>query len=187
MKAAAKTASDAGKPWVLDPVAVGATSYRRQTGAELLALRPGIVRGNASEILALAAEGGAGKGVDSGDTVQTAEAAARAIAGETGGVVAVTGPEDFVTDGARVARVDNGHALMPKVTALGCALTGVVAAFASTAEDPFEATVAALAFYGLAGEKAAARAEGPGSFAVAFLDALATVDGATLDAGARIA
>lgn len=186
MKAASTVAGDAGKPWVLDPVAVGATAYRREVGAALLALRPTIVRGNASEILALAATGGAGKGVDSGDAVQAAAGAARALALKSGGVVAVTGPEDFVTDGARIARVGNGHTLMPKVTALGCALTGVVAAFAATADDPFEATVAALAFYGLAGERAASKAEGPGSFAVAFLDALASIDGAAVDEGARI-
>ena len=186
MKAAAEAANQAGKPWVLDPVACGATAFRRETAAALVALRPAVIRGNASEILALAAAGGAGKGVDSGDEVAAAEAAARALAGATGGVVAVTGPVDFVTDGARAARVANGDPLMPRVTALGCSLTGVVGAFVAAADDPFEATVAAIAYYGLAGERAAAEATGPGSFAVAFIDHLAAVGPAALDAGARV-
>ena len=43
-------------------------------------------------------------------------------------------------------------------------------------DDPFEATIAAHGFYGLAAEKALASSTGPGSFAVAFLDALSTAD-----------
>jgi hydroxyethylthiazole kinase len=75
---------------------------------------------------------------------------------------------------------------MPRVTALGCALTGVIGAFLGAGAQVFEGTVSALAYYGLAGEQAAERAQGPGSFAVHFLDALAAMDEATLDRDARI-
>lgn len=185
MEAAATVAGEQDVPWVLDPVAVGATGYRRALGARLLALRPTVIRGNASEILALAGAVSAGKGVDAGESVETAENASRALARHGGAVVAVTGAVDFVTDGTRAARIANGDAMMPRVTALGCSLTGVVAAFAA-GQPPFEATVAALAYYGLAGERAGAASEGPGTFQPAFLDALHAIDPAALNAGARI-
>ncbi|OOY24970.1 hydroxyethylthiazole kinase [Thioclava sediminum] len=185
MEAAATVARARDIPWVLDPVAVGATDYRRALGARLVELRPTVIRGNASEILALAGEAAAGKGADSTESVETAEDAARALARHSGAVVAVTGAVDFVTDGTQAARVANGHAMMPRVTALGCSLTGVVAAF--LADQPqFEAVIAALAYFGLAGERAGASAQGPGSFQVAFLDALHAIDAEALTAGARI-
>ena len=186
MEAAALAAGETGRPWVLDPVAVGATRYRRETGARLLALSPDVIRGNASEIIALAGGTGGGRGVDSTDPAEAALEAARRLAGRTGGVVAVTGEVDLVTDGRRLAHVAGGHPLMPRVTTLGCALTGVVAAFVAGADDHFEATVAALAAYAVAGELAGEVARGPGSFAVAFLDALYHLDHEALAERARL-
>lgn len=185
MEEAAAVMNASGKPWVLDPVAVFATGLRRDAGARLVGLKPTIVRGNASEILALGGGAATGQGADAGDSVASAEAAARALAAQTGGVVAVTGVVDYVTDGTRAYRVSNGHEMMPKITALGCSLTGIVAGFAA-GQDPLEATVAALAFYGLAGEAAATGAQGPGSLAVGFLDALHDMTPEALTAGARI-
>ncbi|MBD3786184.1 MAG: hydroxyethylthiazole kinase [Sphingomonadales bacterium] len=185
MEAAARAAGALGMPWVLDPVAVGATAFRRELGARLMALGPTILRGNASEILALAGTAARGKGADAADPVAAAEQAARDLARRSGAVVAVTGPVDFVTDGTRAARVQGGHPLMPRITALGCALTGVVGAFA-VSEDPFAATTAALAFYARAGEIAGAAAHGPGSFQVAFLDALHGLAPDDLSRSARI-
>lgn len=185
MQAAARMAQSRGTPWVLDPVAAGATQFRRETAAALLAERPTVIRGNASEILALSGAAAAGKGVDAADGVDVAEAGARALAQATGAVVAVTGAVDYVTDGARACRIANGHPLMPQVTALGCSLTGVVGAFL-VGQSTFDATVAALAYYGLAGEMAATGAKGPGSFAVAFIDALSTLTPEALAIGAKV-
>ena len=187
MEAAAASATAHGKPWVLDPVAVFATAYRAGVGARLAGLDPSLIRGNASEILALSGAAAGGKGADAGDEVATAEAGARALSARTGGIVAVTGPVDYVTDGTRGYRISNGHPLMPKVTALGCSLTGICGAFLAAGETPLEDIAAALAFYGLAGERAAQGAGRPGSFAVAFIDALAAVTPEDLAAGARIA
>lgn len=197
MLSAAATARSHRKPWVLDPVAVGATTLRRDAARQLLALAPTLVRGNASEIMALNAlstdapggngEHTGGRGVDATDTVTAAKQAAVALARRQGCVVAVTGEIDFVTDGRRAAHVANGHVLMPQVTALGCALTGVCGAFLAGGEDPFEATVAALAYYGLAGERAARGADGPGSFLLCFVDALAGLSADAVSADARIA
>jgi len=188
MRAAATAAAATGRPWVLDPVAHHATAFRREATAGLLALSPTIVRGNASEIIALAGAASRGQGVDSRDSVAAAEDAARALAAGHGAVVAVTGATDFVTDGTRAVRIDGGSPLMPQVTALGCSLTCVVGAFAAAfPRAPFEAAVAALTLFAVAGERAAAGAHGPGSFGWRFLDALAAVDGAALDAEARVA
>ncbi len=185
MVLAASTAGQRGRPWVLDPVALGATALRRTVGARLLDLSPTIIRANASEILALSGAAAQGRGADATDAVAVAEEGALDLARRSGAVVAVTGPVDFVTDGRRSARLSNGDPMMPCVTALGCALTGVVGAFAAAA-PAFEGTVAALAYYGVAGEVAARQADGPGSFQVAFLDALHSLRGPDIDAMARI-
>lgn len=187
MRAAAIGARVAGKPWVLDPVAHFATTLRRRTAAELMALKPTVVRGNASEIIALDGGASAGQGVDSGDPVERAEDAARRVALHSGAVVAVTGAVDFVTDGRRSVRIAGGSPLMPKVTALGCSLTCLVGAFlAVDPHEPFEATVAALATFAAAGETASEHVRGPGEFAWRFLDALHGLDGKELDRAGRV-
>ncbi len=183
---AAHGSRQAGRAWVFDPVAAFATTYRREVAARLMDLSPTIVRGNASEVLALSGGDGAGRGVDATDSVAAAEAGARALATERGSVVAVTGAVDFVTDGTRAVRITGGSELMPQVTALGCSLTCLVGAFAAAVEDPFDATIGALAMFAVAGEAAAQDAIGPGSFSWRFLDALAAVDAASLEAGGRV-
>ena len=177
---AAKAAHDAGKPWVLDPVGLGIGSLRTQLVNELKQYKPAIVRGNASEIIALAGlwdlEGDASelsraRGVDTTDTVAAARDAAVALARYTGGAVAVSGESDLVTDGSTVAYSTGGSALMSKVTGFGCSLGGVAAVYATQA-DPFTAALAAVAHYNVAGTRAAAAADAPASFKVAFIDEL---------------
>lgn len=179
MAAAAKAAQAHNIPWVLDPVAHFISGYRKGAAQELLALRPTILRGNASEILALAGEAGAGKGADSGDSVEAAQGAARALAARFGSVVAITGPVDYVTDGTQEARVTGGSSLMPQVTALGCAQTALMGAYAATG-PAFDAALACLAHFKVAGGAADGLAKGPGSFQMHFLDALAATQPADL-------
>lgn len=185
MERAAAHMEALGRPWVLDPVGVGATRFRQEVTARLLRHRPAVIRGNASEILALAGSTATGRGADTADSVAAAEGAARALAGRFGTIVAVSGPEDYVTDGQAGWRVAGGHALMPRVTALGCALNGVIAAFLP-GQPALPATMAALAYYGLAGARAGERAAGPGGFQPAFLDALYALTPAELSAGAQV-
>ncbi|PYE85348.1 hydroxyethylthiazole kinase [Pseudoroseicyclus aestuarii] len=170
MRLSAQAARTHDIPWVLDPVAHFATPYRTAVAQGLLALEPTIIRGNASEIIALSGGAGAGKGADSGDAVADAQDGAADLARRCGCVVVVTGATDFVTDGRRRAMVRGGSDLMPKVTALGCSLTALIGGYAAVA-PPFEASVAALVHFAEAGERASGAA-GPGSFQVAFLDAL---------------
>jgi hydroxyethylthiazole kinase len=186
MEAAALGAGEGGRPWVLDPVAVGATGYRREAAARLLALRPAAIRGNASEIIALSGMTASGRGVDAGDPVAAAEDAARRLADRHGAVVAVTGETDFVTDGARSLRVAGGHPLMPRVTAMGCALTAITGAFLAGTDDRLGAVAAALALFAAAGAEAGEGAAGPGSFVPRFLDALAAAEAGTLARHARV-
>ncbi|RUL72696.1 hydroxyethylthiazole kinase [Dyella choica] len=187
MHAAAKAAHASGKPWVLDPVAHFATAFRRNAVEELLALKPAVIRGNASEIMALAGDASSGRGVDSADSVERAKASALMLAQRTGAVVAVTGVVDFVTDGQKALHIAGGSELMPRVTAMGCALTCLVGAFVAVApQSPLEATVSALACFAVAGTQAAQQSNGPGSFAWRFIDALAALNGDTLQAQARL-
>ena len=130
MRVAVKRANALGKPWVLDPVGCGATVYRTQVAAELAALKPSLIRGNASEIMSLAGQVGAGgKGVDSTAPAEYATSAAAALAQRTGTIVAITGETDYVSDGTTLIAVHAGHALMPLSTALGCSLSAASAAF----------------------------------------------------------
>ena len=187
---AAQGADAAGTPWVLDPVAIGALPLRTALAAELAALRPTAVRGNASEILALAGLSSGGRGVDATDGTESAADAAALLAARHGSVVAVSGPVDLLTDGTRVIRIANGDPLLTLVTGGGCALGAVMAAFLGAARHteaaPLDAVAAASLVYTIAAERAAAVSSGPGSFAVALLDALAAVQPGELAGAARV-
>ena len=183
MRLATASAARAGTPWVLDPVAVGALAYRTGLAAELLAARPAVVRGNASEVMALAGAGSGGRGVDSTAKVDDALDAAVALARRTGGVVAVSGEVDVVTDGSRTVRVGGGSVLLTRTTGAGCALGALVAAYVAATGDALTGTVAAHAHVAVAAERAAQVAHGPGTFAPAWLDAL---DGVTDLSPARV-
>lgn len=187
MERAADRARERGKPWVLDPVGAGATPYRTGVARALARRGPAVVRGNASEILALVEEGRAGKGVDSTHASDEAREVAAALARELGCVVAVTGATDYVTDGSAVLAVANGHPMMTRVTALGCTASAFVAAFAAATPDPLRATAHALAVLGLCGEIAARESPGPGTLRWRILDALYRLDEPAVLRGVRIA
>ncbi len=172
MRAAVSSAAGAGTPWVLDPVAAGGLAWRTELALQLLSLgRPAVIRGNASEVLALAG-GTGGKGVDSVDSPEAAAEVARGVAGERGTVVAVSGAVDHITDGDRLVRVGNGHPWLTRVTGVGCALGALMAGFAAVVEDPLVAAVAATAVLTVAADVAAPGSRGPGGFAVVLLDEL---------------
>ena len=187
MTRAATVARARGVPWILDPVGAGATTFRTTTAEALARLGPSVIRGNASEILAVAGAAGRPKGVDAADAAEQALDAASALARETGAVVAITGATDYVTDGTRLVSITNGVPLMARVTGLGCTATALVGTCCAVTPDALDAAVSALAILGVAGERAASVAAGPGSLQVALLDALHAMDEDTLVALARIA
>ncbi|OGC89318.1 MAG: hydroxyethylthiazole kinase [candidate division Zixibacteria bacterium RBG_16_53_22] len=170
---AGRRANQLGVPVVLDPVGSGATTLRTSTFKRLTReIQSDIVRGNASEILSIASATVTTKGVDAVHDVEHASDTARQMARQLDCVVAITGPVDLITDGNRVIRCKNGDAMLRKITGTGCAATATIGAFAGVTKDALEATSAGLAFFGLAGEVAAARAKSPGSFMTALLDAM---------------
>jgi hydroxyethylthiazole kinase len=175
MRGAAAAAQKSRTPWVLDPVAVGFLAFRTRVATELLRYGPAILRGNASEIIALSGGVGGGKGVDSTASSADAVEAARALAQRVGTVVAVSGVTDYITDGKEIVEVSGGHPIMTRVTGTGCSLGGVMAAFLGAKVPPLRAATAASAVFARAGERAAAASPGPGSFAVAFLDELSLI------------
>lgn len=183
-------ATASGTPWVLDPVAIGTLPIRTALAHDLANQRPTAIRGNASEILALAGVSAGGRGVDATDSTDAAADAAAALATRTGAVVAVSGPVDLLADGERILRLANGHELLTRVTGGGCALGAVMAALLGaarvTGHDALTAVAAASLGYTIAAEHAATTARGPGSFAVSLLDALAALRPEDLVAEARV-
>lgn len=180
MIAAIHAANQAGKPWVLDPVAVGGLNWRTEFCLDIIRLRPAAIRGNASEIRALSGLSASGRGVDSGDDSFSALPAAQELARKTGAIVAVTGETDYVTDGDRCWAVPGGHPMMTRVVGTGCALSAVVAAFVALPGDLLDHVATACRVVSCAGERACAVAKGPGSFTPEFLDNLYLLNGEAL-------
>jgi hydroxyethylthiazole kinase len=174
---AAAAAKRRGLRVVFDPVGAGATRYRTETSRRILTeIRPAIVRGNPSEIMALVLSEAATKGVDTRYTSDKAVDAAFELTDKYNCVVSVSGAVDRIVSGDKIIKVANGHALMPKVTGLGCVATALTGAFVTVNPSPFEAAASAMAVMGIAGEMAAEKAHGPGSFRVHFIDALHRID-----------
>jgi hydroxyethylthiazole kinase len=177
MLSAAAAARKAGTPWVLDPVARGVLGFRTGIVEELLKFRPAVIRGNASEIISLCGQEGGGKGVDSALSSGEALPSAVELARSTNAVVALSGKVDYLTDGASIISVAGGHEMMTRVTAVGCALGALIAAMLPVSPSALIAAAAASALFAEAGDRAVKKAEGPGSFAVAFLDQLWSLSG----------
>lgn len=174
MLRAGRAARRAKIPVVLDPVGAGATRYRTETALKILKdVAPAVVRGNPSEIRALATAEAKTKGVDSTHTSEEAVGAARELAAAHGCVVSVSGMTDVIVSASATVRIANGHPLMARITGLGCAATALTGAFLAVNGDPLRAAAHAMAVMGVAGEIAEEHARGPGTFQVQFLDALA--------------
>jgi hydroxyethylthiazole kinase len=187
MLIAGHKANELGIPVVMDPVGAGATKYRTEVASRLMQeLQIAIVKGNAGEIGTIAGTGGVVRGVDSegmkGDPVQVC----RSLADAAGVTVVMSGPSDIVTDGRRTVMVDNGHELMGKISGTGCMASSLVGAFAAMSEDFVLSSTAALASFGIAGERAANRTSGPYAFKVALLDEVAFLSPEVVAKEARV-
>ncbi|HHT71191.1 MAG: hydroxyethylthiazole kinase [bacterium] len=181
MLAAGQAANENNIPVVLDPVAVGTTPFRTEMILKILQqVKCTVIRGNSSEMGFLAGKGVRPRGVDArpDDHLDStaldkdrSELAAK-LAGKYSATAAVTGRYDYVSDGNRLVRIDNGHPLLTVVTGTGCMATSVIAAWTAVAQDPFLAAAGALAAYGVAAEIAAEKADGPGTFQANLFDAV---------------
>lgn len=198
MHAAAARATELGHPIVLDPVGAGASKLRTETAGALLdAYDVKVIRGNMSEMKALAGTAASTRGVDvNPDDVVTDEnlasnaSFAKSLAAETGAIVAITGAIDLVADAERAFAILNGSPVMGKITGAGCMLTCVTAAYAvANPEALLEGVVAAIAGMGVAGEMAAARmqpVDGNASFRTYLIDALYNLNGQALEVVSRV-
>ena len=173
MIVAGKAASERRIPIVLDPVGAGATSQRTNTALKIIdECHPTIIRGNASEIMALTDASIKSKGVDSLASSHDALNAAQSLALATGAVIVISGETDYITNGKEVFTVEGGHPIMTTVTGMGCTATAIIGAFAAIEPDAMIASTSAMAVMSLAGERAACHSRGNGSMQMHFLDEL---------------
>ncbi|MDR3271848.1 MAG: hydroxyethylthiazole kinase [Peptococcaceae bacterium] len=188
---AAEAAVHLQKPWVFDPVAAGLGDTRNAIIKALKKSKPSVIRGNASEIIAVShlwelqsANKGNVDGVDATDSVEDALFSARELAKWTGGVVAVSGETDVVLDARQTFRISGGSAMLKTITGAGCSLGGVIAVYAGVT-DPLTAALTGSLAYKWASEEAESSSTGSGSFQVAFIDRLSLLSGDALIAYAR--
>lgn len=173
MLLAGVAAQKKGIPVVFDPVGVGATPYRNEVAAKIVEqCKPNIIRGNASEILALAKEQVTTKGVDSTASSNTAIDAAKRLALSGNAIVVISGPDDYITNGTDTIIIKNGSPLMPKVTGMGCTASAIVGAYAAINPNLLVAAAHAMGTMGLCGQLAAEKSAGPGSLQLHFIDTL---------------
>jgi hydroxyethylthiazole kinase len=170
---ACQIANQYNVPIILDPVGAGASRYRTETALQFIRdYSIAIIRGNASEVMALAGAAGGTQGVDSTMESTQAIASAQNLAKNYCTTIAISGKIDVVVDEKEIAKFERGSPLMPLITGTGCLLSAVVGAFHAVEKNRFTAASAAILYYGMCGEMAAADVAGPGSFRVAFLDTL---------------
>jgi len=184
---AGKKANEMGIPVILDPVGAGATPLRTQSAEKILKeVKVDVLRGNAAEIAVIGGFGGEIKGVDAVGTRDDYAVLSKETASNHKCIVALTGPVDYVSDGERLAIIENGDVMLSKVTGTGCSATSVVAAFAAVEEDKFLASSGAIGYFGFAAQLAAEKSAGPGTFQPALLDWLYSMDEELLLKGFRI-
>ncbi|MCL1948392.1 MAG: bifunctional hydroxymethylpyrimidine kinase/phosphomethylpyrimidine kinase [Turicibacter sp.] len=188
MLLAGKKANELGIPVILDPVAVGATPFRKELNGRLVAeLEIAVIRGNASEIMTLAGVA-SGRGVDVETGLVFDEERVMAFARESKIVLATSGEVDFVTDGVQKAYISNGVATLSEVTGTGCMSTSIIGSLLGAGNPAFESAVLGTAMMGVAGELAETAVTGRklGSFKVALMDALSAMDEKTLENYGRV-
>ncbi|MBX5450229.1 hydroxyethylthiazole kinase [Thermogemmatispora sp.] len=187
MLLAGRRANERQIPIVLDPVGAGATHLRTASALRLLSeLRIAALRGNASEVGALLGVAGETRGVEAISLAEERESVAQRAARQFNCCVAITGARDVISDGRRLAYVENGHPLLASITGSGCMATTMVAAFLTVERDAWKASIAALVALGLAGELAAKKAAGPGTFRSHLIDAVAALDEEAIRRGQKV-
>ncbi|WP_291968215.1 hydroxyethylthiazole kinase [Maribacter sp.] len=173
MLMAAAQAKATNTPFVFDPVGVGASAYRTEVAQNIIETAiPNVIRGNASEIMALAKLTNSTKGVDSTMDTQDAIEGATLLAKQLKNTVVISGAIDYIITADTFSKIENGSPLMAKITGMGCTATAMVGACLGVEENTHLAAVAAMAIMGVAGDMANDKSAGPGSFQMNFYDSL---------------
>jgi hydroxyethylthiazole kinase len=179
---AGKTANKIGIPVVFDPVGAGASSFRNKTTEKILSeVKINILRGNMSEIRFIAGISSNTKGVDASEEdmlSKDGDKVANTLAKKLKCIVAITGKEDIISDGERVAKLNNGHSMLSNVTGTGCMTTSLIGSYAGATDDYFTAAIGGILSMGIAGEIAfeTTAERGNGSFHMAIVDAISKLD-----------
>lgn len=195
---AGKKANELNHPVILDPVGVGASSFRTSTALTLLReVKFSVIRGNISEIKTLLHNTNTTKGVDANEddaitssNVDDAVNIAKALSTKFNTIIAISGPIDVITDGTKTYLVKNGHKLMSKVTGTGCMSTAIIGGFCGANYDNLlEATVTAVCAMGLCGELAYEKIikldEGTSSYRTYIIDFMSKMNYNILSGGAK--
>lgn len=186
MLVAGKTANESNIPLILDPVAVGATKYRKNIVEQLLNdLSFTVLRGNMAEISVLNEESTSMRGVDS-LTEHISYETVKNVAKTYDTIVVATGKKDIISDGEKVYTVDNGHEILTYVTGSGCLLTAIIGAYTSLSDDLLTAVTYAVSMYGVCAERAVQQAQGTGSFKMQFIDELSQIQDHSVKANKKI-
>ncbi|MFD1553387.1 hydroxyethylthiazole kinase [Putridiphycobacter roseus] len=184
---AVKKAKTSGTPFIFDPVGVGASKYRMETAQILIkSATPDVIRGNASEIMALAQLASISKGVDSSMDGQDAVAGGIELSKKLNNTVIISGAIDYIITGDKISTIENGSPLMSKITGMGCTATAIVGACIAVENDMHTAAIAGMGIMGIAGDMAASASKGPGSFQVNFIDALYLLNETTIKAKLKL-
>ena len=190
MIASGKRANKLGIPVILDPVGIGATSFRTKTTEALIKeIKFSVIRGNMSEIKMLAGVEAKIKGVDSIGTEEGGEEIALNLSKKLNCIVAITGVKDIISDGTRICIIENGHNMLSKVTGTGCMTTSLIGSFCGANSDYYLSAIAGITSMGLAGEKsfeALAVKTYLGDFKVSIFNAIASLTEDDMLKGSRL-
>lgn len=153
---AGEIANRLGKPVVLDPVGVGATRARKELVEQLLSkVHFAVIKGNMAEINSIyGIQNSENRGVDSVEDLTNGVEIAKALAKRYDTVIAITGKQDIISDGFRVAKINNGTPLLGKITGTGCMTASLIGSACGANRDYFSGATTSIAMMGIAGEKA---------------------------------
>ncbi|EKQ56563.1 MULTISPECIES: hydroxyethylthiazole kinase [unclassified Clostridium] len=184
MIASGKKANELNIPVVFDPVGAGASEFRNSTTKKILdEVKVSVIRGNMSEIKFISGLESTTKGVDASESDAKTGSdeginVAKSLANKLNCTVAITGATDIISDGKRVAILENGTKMLSNVTGTGCMTTSLVGAFCGAGSDYFLGAVSGIISMGIAGEIAFDKAGqvGTGSFHIAIIDAISNLN-----------
>ena len=172
----AKIANEENTPIVFDPVAVGASQFRKSFCQQFLEeVDVTVIKVNASEILTLIDSKTTMKGTDSNTALDVVTIAkkARQLLQTT---IVITGEIDVIAHEDKILKLANGAPMLTRITGAGCLLGGIIASFVNKQLAPkVDIIEEAVSIYNIAAEQAAQAINGPGAFLTQFIDALYNV------------
>ncbi len=195
MLIAGKHANELKHPVILDPVGAGASKLRNDCISKLLKeVKFSVIRGNISEIRAVAFRSGQTKGVDANEidlitdqNINTTIDFAKNLSKKTGAIVAISGAIDVVANSDKAYIIKNGHPVMTKISGCGCMLTALIGAYCgANYENLLEATAASVLIFALCGEQAHKSDIGTYSFRTSLVDNLSKIHEKSLNGGLEI-